>query len=170
VLPPTRSYLEELSGRGIPVHAVGKTHDLFAGVGFTARHPGATNAAALAETTRLIRDELDRGLVFTNLIETDQRYGHRKDVHGFHRALQGIDEAVAGWLDLLRPGTCSCSPPTTAWTPRRRTRTTRASTRRSWRSSRATRAAPTTGRWPTWAPRAWPGSRGRRRGGRAAGR
>jgi phosphopentomutase len=104
VLPPTRSYLEELSGRGIPVHAVGKTHDLFAGVGFTARHPGASNAAALAETTRLIRGELERGLVFTNLIETDQRYGHRKDVHGFHRALQGIDEAVAGWLDLLRPG------------------------------------------------------------------
>ena len=104
VLPPTRSYLQELSGRGIPVHAVGKTHDLFAGVGFTDAHPGATNATALAETTRLIRDELDHGLVFTNLIETDQRYGHRKDVEGFHTALQGIDEAVAGWLDLLGPG------------------------------------------------------------------
>jgi phosphopentomutase len=104
VPPPGRSYLEELADRGIPVHAVGKTHDLFAGIGFTARHPGATNATALAETTRLVRDGLDHGLVFTNLIETDQRFGHRKDVEGFHRALQAIDEAVAGWLDLLRPG------------------------------------------------------------------
>ncbi len=104
VAPPARSYLQELSDRGIAVHAVGKTHDLFAGIGFTDRHPGATNASAIAETTRLLRDGLDRGLVFTNLIETDQRFGHRKDVEGFHRALQGIDEAVAGWLDLLRPG------------------------------------------------------------------
>lgn len=102
VLPPGRSYLEELEERGIPVHAVGKTHDLFAGVGFTAKHAGSSNAAALAATSALV-DELEGGMVFTNLIETDQLYGHRKDTAGFHAALQAIDAAVAGWLERLGP-------------------------------------------------------------------
>ncbi len=100
VRPPGRSYLEALSERGIPVHAVGKTHDLFAGVGFTAKHPGANNAVALAETRALL-DTLESGLVFTNLIETDQLYGHRKDTAGFHAALQRIDAELATWLELL---------------------------------------------------------------------
>ncbi|MDQ3678376.1 MAG: phosphopentomutase, partial [Actinomycetota bacterium] len=47
--------------------------------------------------------ELDRGLVFTNLIETDAVYGHRKDVEGFHAALREIDAAVASWLERMRP-------------------------------------------------------------------
>ncbi len=48
-------------------------------------------------------DELDRGLVFTNLVETDQVYGHRQDIPGFHDALKKIDEAVASWLERLDP-------------------------------------------------------------------
>jgi phosphopentomutase len=98
--PPARSYLEELQAAGTPVHTVGKIGQLFAGVGIDVQHPGATNARALEQTGELLRS-LDRGLVFTNLVETDQVYGHRHDVAGFHRALQEIDESVAGWLDLL---------------------------------------------------------------------
>lgn len=100
VRPPGRSHLEELAERGVPVHAVGKTHDLFAGVGFTDKHPGPNNATALAETTALI-EGLEHGLVFTNLIETDQLFGHRKDAAGFHTALQRIDAEVARWLERL---------------------------------------------------------------------
>jgi phosphopentomutase len=99
--PPGPTYLDELQGAGVAVHAVGKVFDLFGGRGIDAAHPGATNARALAETGRLI-DELDEGLVFTNLIETDTVYGHRKDVSGFHRALREIDAGVAAWLDRLR--------------------------------------------------------------------
>jgi phosphopentomutase len=100
VAPPGRTYLRELREAGVPVHAVGKIGDLFAGDGIDHCHPGATNARALAETTRLV-DELDAGFVFTNLVETDQRYGHRKDVDGFHAALREIDAAVGGWLGRL---------------------------------------------------------------------
>jgi phosphopentomutase len=39
--------------------------------------------------------------VFTNLIETDQVYGHRHDAEGFHRALRGVDAEVGMWLELL---------------------------------------------------------------------
>jgi phosphopentomutase len=99
--PPGRSYLEELQGAGVRVHAVGKIRDLFAGVGIDEKHDGATNAKGIAATTVLL-ESLDSGLIFVNLVETDQVYGHRHDVEGFHRALQEIDEAVAGWLELMR--------------------------------------------------------------------
>ncbi|HJS96244.1 MAG TPA: phosphopentomutase [Solirubrobacteraceae bacterium] len=102
VRPPGRSYLEELQAAGAEVHGVGKIHDLFAGVGVDVKHAGATNAAGLAATSGLLRD-LEAGLIFVNLVETDQVYGHRHDVRGFDRALREIDAAVAEWLPMLRP-------------------------------------------------------------------
>jgi phosphopentomutase len=101
VPPPSRSYLQEVQDAGSEVHAVGKIHDLFAGVGIDFKYPGATNKAGIAQTTRLL-GEVESGLIFVNLVETDQVYGHRHDVEGFHRALQEIDAAVAEWLELLR--------------------------------------------------------------------
>lgn len=103
ISPPARTYLRELQDAGVPVHAVGKVRDLFAGEGIDHAHPGATNARALATTSALLED-LDGGFVFTNLVETDQVYGHRKDVAGFHRALREIDAAVGAWLARLRRG------------------------------------------------------------------
>ena len=99
-LPPGRSYLDELQDAGVVVHGVGKIRDLFAGVGIDEKHDGGTNAKGIAATTALLR-ELDSGFVFVNLVETDQVYGHRHDVEGFHRALREIDTAVAEWLELL---------------------------------------------------------------------
>ena len=98
VEPPGRRYLDELRDAGVAVHAVGKVARPVRRRGHRPAHPGATNAQALAATTALLR-ELDGGLVFTNLVETDQVYGHRKDVEGFHGALREIDAAVGGWLD-----------------------------------------------------------------------
>jgi len=95
--PPSPSQLELLARAGIPVHGVGKAPALFDGIGFSAAHPGASNDEAIASVDRLIA-ELECGLVFANLIETDQLYGHRKDAAGFHRALQVIDGALARWL------------------------------------------------------------------------
>jgi phosphopentomutase len=103
VPPPGRSYLQELQDAAVPVHAVGKIRDLFAGVGIDVKHTAATNESGIAATTELVRD-LDAGLAFVNLVETDQLYGHRHDVEGFHVALQQIDAAVGEWLGLLRAG------------------------------------------------------------------
>jgi phosphopentomutase len=101
--PPSRSYLEDCQAAGVAVHAVGKVGQLFAGKGIDEQHPGATNRAALAVTTRLMTTLEEPAFVFTNLVETDQVYGHRHDVAGFHRALQEIDLHVARWLELLGP-------------------------------------------------------------------
>jgi phosphopentomutase len=100
--PASRSYLEELQEAGVPVHSVGKVGQLFAGVGIDVQHAGPTNRSALDRTSELIVT-LEQGLVFTNLIETDQVFGHRHDVAGFSRALQEIDAEVARWLGDLRP-------------------------------------------------------------------
>jgi phosphopentomutase len=102
IVPPSRSYMQELQADGIPVHTVGKIGQVFAGVGVDHSHKGATNAAALEATARLI-DELDGGFVFTNLVETDQVYGHRGDVEGFHGALRAIDAELGRWLERLDP-------------------------------------------------------------------
>ena len=101
--PPGRSYLQELGERGMPVHGVGKMAELFAHVGLHHDHHAPTNATAVAHVSRLVA-ELDGGLAFANLVETDQVYGHRKDVDGFARALGEIDTAVGAWVDALRPG------------------------------------------------------------------
>jgi phosphopentomutase len=100
-LTPGRSYLDALGAHGVPVHSVGKVGQLFAGQGIDVEHPGATNAIAIDETSRLI-DGLPHGFVFTNLIETDQVYGHRHDMEGFAAALERIDEAVAHWVAAMR--------------------------------------------------------------------
>jgi phosphopentomutase len=101
--PPGRSYLEEITDAGLPVHGIGKISDLFGGRGIEASHPGSDNAQALASVRRLAAD-VDRGLIFANLIETDQVYGHRKDVEGFERALREIDMRVGELLETLRAG------------------------------------------------------------------
>jgi len=101
LVPPARSYLDELQAAGVPVHAVGKVRDLFAGVGIDEYHPAATNARGIEAIGELVSG-LDAGLAFANLVETDQVYGHRHDVEGFHAALREIDAAVGEWLTELR--------------------------------------------------------------------
>ncbi len=98
VPPPASSYLQAVQQAGLPVTGVGKISDLFAGRGVTASLPGADNDEALGSLGRLV-EAMPAGLAFGNLIETDQRYGHRKDVEGFARALERID----GWLGELLP-------------------------------------------------------------------
>jgi len=99
--PPARSYLQELQDARVEVHGVGKIDDLFAGVGVDVRHEGATNARALESVEELL-ERPGRGLVFANLIETDQMYGHRKDAAGFAGALRDIDTRVGVMLERLR--------------------------------------------------------------------
>ncbi|MGC9219903.1 MAG: phosphopentomutase [Solirubrobacteraceae bacterium] len=98
--PPSRSYLQELQAAGVPVHGVGKIRDLFAGVGVDFHHPAPTNADGLAVTAELLQT-VQAGLVFVNLVDTDQLYGHRHDVTGFGAALHAIDGAVGEWLERL---------------------------------------------------------------------
>jgi phosphopentomutase len=103
-LEPRRpNYLTLLREAGLPVHGVGKIHDIFAGCDVDESHPTKSNVEGIAQTERLLR-ELDEGFVFTNLVETDMLWGHRNDPENFHRCLQDFDRRLFDLLDALREG------------------------------------------------------------------
>ena len=88
------------SGRRPPVHAVGSPRPVR-----RRRDQREARGRHQRQGDRLDHEllgEFDSGLIFVNLVETDQVYGHRHDVEGFHQALREIDAAVARWLGLLR--------------------------------------------------------------------
>ena len=92
VRPPGRSYLQELQSAGVEVH--GSARSQTCSPASASRDRTRRHQRRALESRRGAAAELDSGLVFANLIETDQDYGHRKDVAGFARALQEIDSAV----------------------------------------------------------------------------
>jgi phosphopentomutase len=103
-LPPSGpTYLDLLTEAGVPVHAVGKVAQVFAGRGVSREHPAYDNPSGIGAIDDLL-GELDSGLVFANLVDTDQLYGHRKDTAGFHAALREIDAAVERWLGAMGDG------------------------------------------------------------------
>src|SRR5437763_727711 len=103
-LEPRRpNYLSLVRDAGMTVHGVGKIGDIFAGVDIDESHPTKSNIEGIQQTEKLLQ-ELDKGFVFTNLVETDSLWGHRNDPVNFHRCLQDFDRRLPDLLDALRPG------------------------------------------------------------------
>ncbi|MDQ4019745.1 MAG: phosphopentomutase, partial [Actinomycetota bacterium] len=101
-LEPRRpNYLTLVRESGKAVHGVGKIGDIFAGVDVDESHPTRSNVEGITQTERLLQ-ELDDGLVFTNLVETDMLWGHRNDPVNFHRSLQDFDRRLPDLLGALR--------------------------------------------------------------------
>jgi phosphopentomutase len=101
--PKQPNYLTLVREAGMQVHAVGKIRDIFAGVDIDESHPTRSNVEGINQTERLL-NELDEGLVFTNLVETDMLWGHRNDPVNFHRCLQDFDRRLPDLLAALREG------------------------------------------------------------------
>ena len=98
--PTGETLLDALASAGVPRAGVGKVDDLFAGRNLSARHT-ASNAEGIAHIGEWLRTA-DGGLLFANLVDFDQLYGHRNDVPGFYRALQELDAALPGFEAALR--------------------------------------------------------------------
>lgn len=98
--PPERTLLDALAERGIARAGVGKVDDLFAGRAITSVHT-ADNAAGIAEIHRALR-ALSGGLLFANLVDFDQLWGHRNDEAGFYEGLRAFDSALPGIVGALR--------------------------------------------------------------------
>jgi phosphopentomutase len=102
-LEPRRpNYLSLIRDVGAVVHGIGKISDIFAGQDIDHSHPTKSNVDGITQTERLLR-ELDGGLIFTNLVETDMLWGHRNDPINFHRCLQDFDRRLPDLLDALKP-------------------------------------------------------------------
>jgi phosphopentomutase len=101
-LPPKRpNYLTRVRDAGHRVYGVGKISDIFAGFDVDESFPTKSNIEGIQRTEGLLR-EVDDGLIFTNLVETDMLWGHRNDPVNFHRCLQDFDRRLPDVLDALR--------------------------------------------------------------------
>ena len=100
VEPPAETLLDALAKTGIPRAGVGKVDDLFAGRSITSKHTTSN-----AEGIRGIKEwlsEAESGLLFANLVDFDQLFGHRNDVAGFYGALREFDAALPSITSRLK--------------------------------------------------------------------
>ncbi len=102
VLPPRDTILDEISGAGLEVRAVGKISDIFGGRGVTSSHPTGSNEKGIEAVLEEL-GALDRGLVWANLVDFDQSYGHRNDAEGYAKALESFDARLPDLIGALGP-------------------------------------------------------------------
>ena len=99
--PTAETVLDRLTSAKIPVIAVGKIEDLFAGHGIAR----AIHTVSDDDGMDVVLRELDatpRGMIFANLVDFDTVYGHRNDVKGYAGNLERFDTRLAGLLPRLR--------------------------------------------------------------------
>ncbi|WP_258359191.1 phosphopentomutase [Moorella sulfitireducens (nom. illeg.)] len=98
--PPRPTLLDAVKSAGYQVMAVGKIKDIFAGRGISRWIHTHDNMDGVDQTCNLMR-EGGRGLIFTNLVDFDMRYGHRNDVAGYAAALEAFDRRLPELLEAL---------------------------------------------------------------------
>ncbi len=96
VPPPKGMLLDALDDSNVHVHSVGKIFDIFLGRGIRTYEKTKSNADGMTKT-RAALDEIDTGLIYTNLVDFDSLYGHRNNVEGYAQALEEVD----AWLPTL---------------------------------------------------------------------
>jgi len=114
VPPPAETFLDDLKNQKFGVFGIGKIEDIFVGNGIThAKHTG-TNREGLELTLQAVNRAVplkelqlyptapdDAHLIFTNLVDTDSMYGHRRDVQGYARSLAEIDQYLGQIMDAM---------------------------------------------------------------------
>jgi len=102
VPPPKGMLLDRLQERGVEVFAIGKIFDVFLGRGIGDYEKTKSNADGMEKTLQAM-DSLTGGMIFVNLVDFDQNYGHRNDVEGYARALEAVDDWFPSLEARLKP-------------------------------------------------------------------
>jgi phosphopentomutase len=100
--PAGETLLDRLTRHGIPVVAIGKINDLFAGRGIGRAVHTASDAEGMARLAETMQGPED-AFIFVNLVDFDTVYGHRNDVAGYAANLERFDGALVRVLPKLRP-------------------------------------------------------------------
>lgn len=101
-LPPSgETLLDRVKAASIPVVAIGKIEDLFAGRGITQGIHTSSDDDGMDKVEAQMK-AVDRGFIFTNLVDFDAQYGHRNDVQGYAQNLERFDARLAALLPQLR--------------------------------------------------------------------
>jgi phosphopentomutase len=102
-IEPPPNVLDLLSGEGVPVHAIGKIGDIYAGRGISESIRVSDNDEGLTRSLECL-ERTERGFIFVNLNDFDTKYGHRRDVRGYASALERLDIRLPEFERALRPG------------------------------------------------------------------
>ena len=103
VEPPAITVLQKLTDAGGEVVSVGKIADIYAHCGITKKIKGTGLEELFDRTLEEIVLAGDRTIVFTNFVDFDSHFGHRRDVAGYARALEYFDSRLPELLTLLNP-------------------------------------------------------------------
>lgn len=95
-----RTMLDVIKENKLDVIAIGKIEDLFVGRGITRAIHTQGNADGIEKTIDEIKKDT-KGLIFTNLVDTDMLYGHRNDIEGYARALEYFDEKIPEIINTM---------------------------------------------------------------------
>lgn len=99
-LDPPINLLDLIIAAGLPVVGIGKIYDIFAGRGISETHPVESNQEAVDQIIEVLACS-ETGLVFANLVDFDQSYGHRRDPHGYAEALKEFDRRLPAIMQGL---------------------------------------------------------------------
>lgn len=104
VVPPKATLLDKIKNKGLDVVAVGKTNDIFAGAGVTdTRGTNLDNMDGIHKTIKAIKEDT-KGLIFTNLVDFDMNFGHRRNPEGYKEALEEFDNKLPEIVDAMKDG------------------------------------------------------------------
>ncbi|MDP1604106.1 MAG: phosphopentomutase [Legionella sp.] len=102
-LPPAPTLLDLLKAEGREVVAIGKIADIYAHQGITQTIKADGNMALFDATLAAMKEAPDGSLVFTNFVDFDSSFGHRRDVAGYAHALEEFDARIPELLAILKP-------------------------------------------------------------------
>ena len=101
VTPPEATVLDNLKDAGLMVFGIGKISDIFVGQGITEAISTKSNLDGIQKTIDTIRTHTDKGLIFTNLVDFDAKFGHRNNAQGYADALVEFDQHLPEIVDAL---------------------------------------------------------------------
>ncbi len=100
VAPPKDTILNTLEKNNKKVLGIGKIYDIFTGSGITEKIPTKGNTDGLNQTLLAIQNS-KCDLIFTNLVDTDMLYGHRRDSLGYKKAIEEIDSYIPKFINSM---------------------------------------------------------------------
>ncbi|HHX03225.1 MAG TPA: phosphopentomutase [Tissierellia bacterium] len=100
--PFSSTVLDHLKEEGKEVIGIGKIEDIFNGAGITRAIHTKNNEDGMHQTIQLVKEDVE-GLLFTNLVDFDAMYGHRRNIEGYKNAIEAFDVQLGELLDVLRP-------------------------------------------------------------------
>ncbi len=103
VSPPEETLLDKVKAAGQTVYCVGKIRDIFNGCGVTDAVHTDNNMDGVDKTIEAMKT-VEEGFIFTNLVEFDSEYGHRRDPEGYGRAIMDFDNRLPEIKAAMRPG------------------------------------------------------------------